>query len=162
MVIRFWSIVAGLIVLLNLCGATQYNYTIGSVTNDNIYTPNPVIVNPGDVVQWTWYYGLHSLTTGASCGNADPSAGYSFDMVLVQPGDVASYTFANPGYIQIYCKYHCPTMVGAIIVRYANGTQPTAPPPPPPPSACSHTSATTWLLFSLAFIISAISMPVFF
>jgi plastocyanin len=67
--------------------------------NDNFFTPNPVTINVGDTVQWTWGSGnFHSVTSVA--GSLE-----SFDSGDQSVGTF-SHTFLHAGTYVYYCDIH--------------------------------------------------------
>lgn len=67
--------------------------------NDNFFTPNPVMINVGDTVQWTWGAGnFHSVTSVA--GSSE-----SFDSGNQSVGTF-SHTFTHAGTYVYYCDIH--------------------------------------------------------
>ena len=67
--------------------------------SDNFFTPNPVTINVGDTVQWTWGSGnFHSVTSVA--GSLE-----SFDSGDQSVGTF-SHTFTHAGTYVYYCDIH--------------------------------------------------------
>jgi plastocyanin len=109
--------------------ATIFNVDVGSSGSDNyMYSPAYVVIQPGDTVKWTWITSMHHTVTS---GTPDHFTGL-FDSGSKNAGDTFSFTFNTPGTIPYYCVPHvvCCNMIGA--VRVAGTPTPTPCPSPSP------------------------------
>jgi plastocyanin len=66
---------------------------------DTDYDPDPLVINAGDTVHWSWLSGTHSVTTVSG-------APESFNSGLLSQGQEFSHTFMVPGRYVYYCQVH--------------------------------------------------------
>jgi len=78
-----------------------------TVTSLNTYSPNFVVIQPGDTVQWNWSGSFHSVTsdTGAWADSGVHNTGFTF-----------SVQFNAPGSYPYHCSFHGFFMSGTVIV----------------------------------------------
>jgi len=88
--------------------------TINSISGDNSYAPNPIIINSGETI--TWYNADTVSHTATSGSDSDPDEGQSFDSDAILSKQAFTLKFDNKGTFDYYCIYH-PSMVGEIIVK---------------------------------------------
>jgi hypothetical protein len=81
------------------------------------FSPDPININTGDTVKWTWEGGPHSTTSGPSCPTFDGPGPNSWDSGLSNPPATFSFTFNTPGSFPYFCSLHCFT--GTVIVASA-------------------------------------------
>jgi plastocyanin len=76
------------------------------------FSPNPIEVGVGTTVQWTNEDDIeHSVTTGAP-----PEGDGVIDSGFFTKGQAYSYTFAEPGTYEYFCRRHN-SMTGSVIVK---------------------------------------------
>ena len=88
--------------------------TINSISGDNSYAPNPIIINSGETI--TWYNADTVSHTATSGSDSDPDEGQLFDSDAILSKQAFTLKFDNKGTFDYYCIYH-PSMVGEIIVK---------------------------------------------
>ena len=88
--------------------------TINSISGDNSYAPNPIIINSGETI--TWYNADTVSHTATSGSDSDPNEGQLFDSDAILSNQAFTLKFDNKGTFDYYCIYH-PSMVGEIIVK---------------------------------------------
>lgn len=88
--------------------------TINSISGDNSYAPNPIIINSGETI--TWYNADTVSHTATSGSDSDPNEGQLFDSDAILSKQAFTLKFDNKGTFDYYCIYH-PSMVGEIIVK---------------------------------------------
>jgi aldose sugar dehydrogenase len=88
--------------------------TINSISGDNSYAPNPIIINSGETI--TWYNADTVSHTATSGSDSDPDEGQLFDSDAILSKQAFTLKFDNKGTFDYYCIYH-PSMVGKIIVK---------------------------------------------
>ena len=88
--------------------------TINSISGDNSYAPNPIIINSGETI--TWYNADTVSHTATSGSDSDPYEGQLFDSDAILSKQAFTLKFDNKGTFDYYCIYH-PSMVGEIIVK---------------------------------------------
>jgi plastocyanin len=85
---------------------------------DFTWTPDLVVINVGDTVQWVWTGFSHTVTNGVDL--ADPAVGTLFDAPLNSLNRTFSRTFTTPGTVPFFCRPHLVMgMTGTIIVQAA-------------------------------------------
>ena len=109
------------------------------------FSPNPIAINVGDTVRWTFASAGHNVVSGpfssSSCvadnNFCSPGAGNCADAPSLNPGSVYSHTFTTAGTFPYFCSPHCfDGMTGTIIVQAAATPTPT---PTPSPTATPKT-----------------------
>jgi plastocyanin len=76
------------------------------------FSPNPIEVGVGTTVQWTNEDDIeHSVTTGAP-----PEGDGVIDSGFFTKGQAYSYTFAEPGTYEYFCRRHN-SMTGTVVVK---------------------------------------------
>ena len=88
--------------------------TINGISGVNSYAPNPLTINPGDII--TWYNADTRSHTATSGSDGDPDEGQLFDSDAIISKQAFTLKFDNKGTFDYYCVYH-PSMVGEIIVK---------------------------------------------
>ena len=88
------------------------------------FQPDLLTISVGDTVQWTWSFGVHTVTSGD--GALDPEAGLLFDEPLTSANSLVEFVFNESGDVPYFCRPHeIVGMVGMIQVEAD-----TAVPPP--------------------------------
>ena len=112
----------------SVASATTVTVTVGN--NCLCFSPDPVMIHPGDTVHWTWSSSGHSTTSGTSC-----SPNGIWDSGVINQGSTFDHTFNSAGSFPYYCSMHCSVgMTGTVIVSN--------PPLTPTPTA-THTPMAT-------------------
>jgi DNA-binding beta-propeller fold protein YncE len=117
---RNWAVRVALIVavaaILHLGAGTARADIIEVQVDNNVFTPEFVIINRGDTVRWVWVGSLQHSTT---------SYDGLWDSGLIGLGSQFDYTFMGTGQFDYYCSIHvdCCNMVGSVYVL-DNGTTP--------------------------------------
>ena len=86
--------------------------TAEGLYGDWFFAPSPVTIHPGDQVQWTWFTGNHSTTSGRP-GMPDGI----WDSGVRGRGATFTHTFNSEGTFPYYCSVH--GEVGTVIVTSA-------------------------------------------
>lgn len=95
-------------------------------TNSLTFKPDPVTIQPGDTVRWTWTNDMHTVTSGTN-GTFDGK----FDSGMHDSGYVFTHTFTTAGEYPYYCDPHWDLgMTGTVVVAAAPTPTPTATPIP--------------------------------
>jgi plastocyanin len=82
------------------------------------WSPDLVVINVGDTVQWVWASFSHTVTNGLDL--TDPAIGTLFDAPLNSANRTFSHTFTTPGTVPFFCRPHLVMgMTGTIIVQAA-------------------------------------------
>src|ERR1700733_5127532 len=103
-------IVLSMFLLSHVALATTVQVTVGP-NGDMSFDPDPVFIQPGDTVQWTWGSDFHSVTSGPP-GQPDGM----FDTDIQERPFMFSFTFPNAGSFAYFCLVHEPVMVGTVVV----------------------------------------------
>src|SRR5437588_2082569 len=125
--------------------AQTVDITVGP-NGQNTFAPNPVAINVGDTVRWTFASIGHNVISGSSC-QADtkfcsPGDTNCADAPTPGPGATYSHTFNTAGSFPYFCSPHCFNgMTGTIIVQA--GPTPTPTPTPTPIPTPTPTSKQT-------------------
>ncbi len=91
--------------------APAATHTVNQV--GNTFVPSSLTIAEGDVVEWVWNGGNHTVTEGTPC---TPSGG--FDEPLNSGNPLVSITFNAPGTVDYFCDPHCDAgMVGVLTVE---------------------------------------------
>ena len=69
-------------------------------TQNNVFVPADITIDPGDVVKWVWIGGIHTTTSGA--GGPDGLWDAPIDMANTS----FQYTFNTPGSFPYFCRFH--------------------------------------------------------
>ncbi len=97
-----------------------FNVQVGPSGN-LVFSPDPVNVNAGDTVKWTWMSSNHSTTSGTGCTFNGPGPN-TWDSTILNPPSTFSFTFNTAGSFPYFCSFHCAFgMVGTVNVT---GTAP--------------------------------------
>ncbi len=116
--------------------AQTVDITVGP-NGQNTFAPNPVAINVGDTVRWTFASIGHNVISGSSC-QADtkfcsPGDTNCADAPTPGPGATYSHTFNTAGSFPYFCSPHCFNgMTGTIIVQAGPTATPTPTPTPIP------------------------------
>ncbi|OLE97949.1 MAG: hypothetical protein AUG75_02175, partial [Cyanobacteria bacterium 13_1_20CM_4_61_6] len=116
--------------------AQTVDITVGP-NGQNTFAPNPVAINVGDTVRWTFASIGHNVISGSSC-QADtkfcsPGDTNCADAPTPGPGATYSHTFNTAGSFPYFCSPHCFNgMTGTIIVQAGPTPTPTPIPTPTP------------------------------
>jgi plastocyanin len=113
--------------------ATYFNSTataqvINVSVNNNFFSPEDIVIQPGDSVRWRNLSGFHNVVScvpdqmGCDGQQADESF---FSGPVLGPPWLFIYTFEEPGFNPYICIPHAPFMRGTVTIE--------APPPPPLP-----------------------------
>jgi len=92
------------------------------------FSPNPVSINAGDIVQWNWKSSPHSVTAGSP---SNPTG--EFDSGIHNAPFTFTHTFSAAGSFSYYCTFHGAVMSGAVQVAAASPTPTPTPTPSPTP-----------------------------
>jgi plastocyanin len=131
----FCGLLALVILLLSpVAHAVTVQVIAGPVGNEMSFVPDPVMIHPGDTVEWIWQSDFHSVTSGPP-GQPDGM----FDSDLQSVPFTFSFTFPNAGNFPYFCLLHTPMMVGTVIVS----TTTTTPTPSPTPTITATPSTPT-------------------
>ena len=68
------------------------------------FTPDDITITVGDMVEWIWSGGSHTVTSGVD--GADPGAGDLFDATLSSSSTSFSYMFDTVGEYPYFCRPH--------------------------------------------------------
>jgi plastocyanin len=85
------------------------------------FSPNPVTIQAGDTVRWTWNSPNHSVRSGTP---SQPTNAFSSG--IRDPSDTFSHTFSTAGTFPYFCEVHGSMMTGRVTVQ--------APTPTPTPT----------------------------
>ena len=89
---------------------------------DSTFSPNDMTITAGDVVEWHWSSGIHTVTSGT--GPTDPVVGQLFDHALDSTNTVFTHTFGAVGDFPYFCRVHFAFgMTGVIRVRPPTATE---------------------------------------
>ena len=88
-----------------LAPAATTNVTVGQ--GGTVYSPSAVIIQTGDIVNWTWAGNNHSVTSGTP-GNPNGI----FDSAIHNSGFTFPVTFNTVGVFAYYCRVHGAMMTG--------------------------------------------------
>jgi len=72
-------------------------------------------IHAGDTIEWDWYAGAHSTTSGAC--SAGCVANGLWDSGIRQPGVTFQHTFPAAGTFTYFCSVHGTMMQGTVIVQ---------------------------------------------
>lgn len=75
------------------------------------FSPNPVTIQAGNTVRWTWNSNNHSVRSGRP---AQPNN--LFSSGIRDGGDVFTHTFPTPGNFPYFCEVHGSMMTSAVNV----------------------------------------------
>lgn len=100
--------VVGLAISASAMGVT-HNVTVSGLS----FTPQNLVIDQGDTVQWNWVNGFHTVTSGSGCSQ---NGSFNFD---IDPGNpTASHQFNSAGLVNYFCDFHCFVgMTGTITVN---------------------------------------------
>ena len=100
------------------------------------FSPDPVTIQAGDSVRWTWYSNNHSVRSGrpAQPTNQFSSGVHNFNFVF-------THTFSTPGNYPYFCEVHGTMMTSAVNVLA---------PPTPTPTPTPTPSGTPGLVANVA------------
>lgn len=125
--------------LFQTANATTITVHVGAGAGTT-FTPDPVLLQPGDTVEWTWDFGGHSVTSGT------PTAPDGlFDTGLQSAGFMFSHTFPSAGIFPYFCTRHGAMMTGTVNVAVPSSPTPSptpTPTPTPTPSTSPSPTAT--------------------
>lgn len=80
----------------------------------NEFDPASVEIIPGDVVEWNWQGGTHSVTEG---GNCTPAGGFDSGVTSASSADPFCVRFNQAGEVPYHCTPHCGVgMTGTVTV----------------------------------------------
>lgn len=104
-------------------GATAAGAATHVVDQSNLaFAPADLTVQVGDVVQWVWHSGAHTVTSGAGLG--DPALGALFDAPLDPAAPTFSFTFTTAGDVPYLCRPHASLgMTGIVRVVAPTGVE---------------------------------------
>ena len=104
-------ITAFLVFYPSAASATTVTVTVGN--NCLCFSPDPVMIQPGDTVHWTWSSSGHSSTSGPPC-----SANGMWDSGILNQGQMFSHTFNMAGTYTYECEVHVSVgMTGTVVVQ---------------------------------------------
>ncbi|HEY6565906.1 MAG TPA: right-handed parallel beta-helix repeat-containing protein [Actinomycetota bacterium] len=132
--VLFAASLAASIVTPSVAVAEEYGASVSAI--DNVFGPNVVRVQPGDVVEWSMD-GRTAHTVQADDG--------SWDSGNLEPGVEFERTFDEPGVFTYFCKYHGKPgigMAGTVLVgdvALPGATSGTGPDREPVPSGFADT-----------------------
>src|SRR5438477_9294542 len=131
-------ITAFLVFYPSAASATTVTVTVGN--NCLCFSPDPVMIQPGDTVHWTWSSSGHSSTSGPPC-----SANGMWDSGILNQGATFDHTFNSAGSFPYHCTPHCSFgMTGTVIVSNPSPTATaTATHTPTSTPAPTHTPTAT-------------------
>ncbi len=66
------------------------------------FVPEELTVEVGDTVEWHWFNGNHTVTSGID--NDDPDAGHLFDVLFDNTNPVVSFTFDTVGSVDYFSR----------------------------------------------------------
>src|SRR3972149_67927 len=117
-------IAAAAVVVLVLGGSAHAAVKVVTVDEVTLrFTPDPLVVHVGDVVQWVNPTGNampHTSTSGT--GSADPNSGKKWNLGPFSPGTSVQHAFGAVGTYPYYCIPHeLSGMKGTIVVVSAVG-----------------------------------------
>jgi plastocyanin len=106
----------GLALILTVCCAVGAQSATHLVTlSGTSFTPDSILIQPGDVVRWEVVSGVHTTTSGI--GSAAANAGARWDVPLSGTGASYEHTFPNAGVFPYFCRPHeMFGMTGEIVV----------------------------------------------
>lgn len=95
--------------------ATFTVFSFGFDADANTADVDTVHVLVGDIVQWTWVDGFHTVTNGTD--SFDPNAGLLFDQPIDFLTTEFSFQFQNLGLVPFFCRTHEGLMRGYVDVQ---------------------------------------------
>lgn len=133
---QHWLLTLLILFLLQTARATTVTVHVGA-GGGLTFSPDPVVIQPGDTVEWTWDFSGHSVTSGA------PGAPTGlFDSGVQAVPFTFSHTFPTAGTVPYFCTRHGAMMTGTVNVVVPSTPTPTpstTPDPSPTPINISGT-----------------------
>ena len=93
--------------------AATFNVQVGPGGNF-VFSPDPVNINTGDTVNWTWGSNFHSSTSGTNCPTFNGPGPNTWDSGVHNVPFSFQFTFNTPGSFPYFCSVHC--FVGTVNV----------------------------------------------
>ena len=94
---------AGALLLAGAAQAATHHVNVGPGFT---FSPADITVNQGDIVEWTWVAGSHTVTSGTGPSDANVGVEFNSGAATAVAGTTFSHTFNSVGDFDYFCAPH--------------------------------------------------------